>query len=109
MQFVEHQARWQALVDRLDVVAADMQQSIAFVKKLIRIKKSQIVQLRSDCAAEMVLSNPANEDVRHSLRLKINEFLQQKGSARADAWTNTASAQPMNSQATNADPNNFAH
>ena len=48
------------MLDLLDVVSADMKQSIAFVKKMIHTKKSQIVQLRADCAAEMVLDNRAN-------------------------------------------------
>ena len=95
------------MLDRLDVVSADMKQSIAFMKKMIHTKKSQIVQLRADCAAEMVLDNRADVDVRDSLRKKINVFLQQKGSACADAWTNeapnTQSIQPINTQPTNLD------
>ena len=107
MQFVQHQARRKALLDRLDVVSADMKQSIAFLKRMIHTKKSQIIQLRADCAAEMVLDNRADADVRDSLRKKINVFLQQKGSARAEAWTNeapnTQSIQPINTQPTNLD------
>ena len=95
------------MLDRLDVVSADMKQSIAFVKKMIHTKKSQIVRLRADCAAEMVLDNRADGDVRDSLRKKINVFLQRKGSAHADAWTNeapnTQSIQPIDTQPTNLD------
>ena len=75
VQFVQHQARQKALLNWLDVVSADMKQSIAFVKKMIHTKKSQIVQLRADCAAEMVLDNRADLDVRDSLWKKINNFL----------------------------------
>ena len=95
------------LLDQLDVVSANMKQSIAFVKKMIHTKKSQIVQLRADCAVEMVLDNRADGDVRDSLQKKINVFLQQKGSACADAWTNeapnTPSIQPINPQPANPD------
>ena len=95
------------MLDRLDVVSADMKQSIAFMKKMIHTKKLQIVQLRADCAAEMVLDNRADADVRDSLPKKINVFLQQKGSARADAWTNkapnTQSIQQITTQSTNLD------
>ena len=107
VQFVQHQVRWKVLLNRLDVVSADMKQSIAFVKKMIHTKKSPIVQLRADCAAEMVLDNRANTDVRDSLQKKIIVFLQQRGSARADAWTNEApnapSIQPINPQLANPD------
>ena len=82
-----------------------MKQSIAFVKKMIHTKKSQIVQLRADCTAEMVLDNRADVDVRDLLQNKIDVFLQQRGSARADALTkqapNTQSIQPINPQPTN--------
>ena len=74
---------------------------------MIHTKKSQIIQLRADCAAEMVLDNRADADVTDSLQKKINVFLQQKGSAHADAWTNkapnTQSIQPINTQPTNFD------
>ena len=107
VQFVQHQVRWKALLNQLDVVSANMKQSIAFVKKMIHTKKLQIVQLRADCAAEMVLDNRADLDVRDSLQKKINVFLQQRGSAHADAWTkqapNTWSIQPINPQLTNPD------
>ena len=95
------------LLDQLDVVSANMKQSIAFVKKMIHTKKSQIVQLRANCAAEMVLDNRADVDVRDSLQKKIIVFLQQRGSAHADAWTNkapnTQSIQLINTQPTNLD------
>ena len=94
VQFVQHQVRQKALLDRLDVVSADMKQSIAFVKKMIHTKKSQIVQLRANCTAEMVLDNRADMDVRDSLQKRINVFLQQRGSACADAWTNEAPNAP---------------
>ena len=55
------------MLDWLDVVSADMKQSIAFMKKMIHTKKSQIVQLRADCAVEMVLDNRADANVRDSL------------------------------------------
>ena len=107
MQFVQHQVRQKVLLNQLDVVSADMKQSIAFMEKMIHTKKSQIVQLRADCAVEMVLDNRADGDVRDSLQKKINVFLQQKGSACADAWTNeapnTQSIQPINTQLTNLD------
>ena len=107
VQFVQHQARWKALLDQLDVVSVDMKQSITFVKKMIHTKKLQIVQLRVDCAAEMVLDNRADADVRNSLLKKNNVFLQQRGSAHADAWTNeapnTPSIQLINPQPTNPD------
>ena len=95
------------MLNQLDVVSVDMKQSIAFMKKMIHTKKSQIVQLRANCAVEMVLDNRADADVRDSLWKKINVFLQQKGSACADAWTNqapnTQSNQPINTQPTNLD------
>ena len=107
VQFVQHQVRWKALLDQLDVVSADMKQSIAFVKKMIHTKKSQIVQLRADCTAEMVLDNRADTDVRDSLQKKIIVFLQQRGSAHADAWTNEAPNAPyiqlINPQPANPD------
>ena len=107
VQFVQHQVRRKALLDWLDVVSVNMKQSITFVKKMIHTKKSQIVQLRADCAVEMVLDNRADADVRDSLWKKINVFLQQKSSAHADAWTNeapnTQSIQPINTQPTNLD------
>ena len=55
------------MLEWLDVVCADMKQSITFVKKMIHTKKSQIVQLRADCAVEMVLDNRADANVRDSL------------------------------------------
>ena len=107
VQFVQHQARWKVLLNQLDVVSADMKQSIAFVKKMIHTKKLHIVQLRANCTVEMVLDNRADVDVRDSLQKKINVFLQQNGSACADAWTNqapnTQSIQPINTQLTNLD------
>ena len=108
VQFVQHQARRKLLLDRLDIASADLKQSIAFVQKMIGTKKSQIVQLQTDCAAEMVLDSGADVDVRNSLCMKVNEYLQLKGSARADAWTQTTrpiNTQPSNPQSTNAQPN----
>ena len=89
MQFVEHQAQRKPLLDWLEILTANVEHSIAFVNKMICTKKSQIVQLQTDCAAEIVLSNPADVDVQNSLCMKINEFFQQKDSAHGDAWTNT--------------------
>ena len=107
VQFVQHQVRWKVLLNQLDVVSANMKQSTTFMKKMIHTMKSQIVQLGAGCTAEMVLDNRADVDVRDSLWEKIYVFLQQKGSAHADAWMNqapnTQSIQPINTQPTNLD------
>ena len=101
VQFVEHQAQKKPLLDWLEIVTANVEHSIAFVNKMICTKKSQIVQLQTDCAAEIVLSNPADVDVQNSLCMIINEFFQQKGSAHGDAWTNTWLIELMKPQLTN--------